>query len=140
METKNIGQSCNKCTTILTQENISCKGRVRKCKSCYNAYHKTMFQKHKDNHRKLMYSWRKKNKDKVKQMLINTAVKKHGSLSKSVGFYMKKYKDQLTDTYVKFTLIKQEPAGTLKFADIPDELVQIQRKSILLKRKIQNYV
>lgn len=139
METKYIGKSCNKCTTVLTEENISSRGKAKKCKSCHNAYHKIIFQKYKDKHRELMYSWRKKNKDKVKQMLVNYAVKKHGSLNNCVSHYLKKYKEQLTDTYVKFTLVQHEN-GRLKFADIPDELVQIQRKKILLKRKIQNYV
>ena len=139
MEIKHIGKVCNKCTTVLTKENISQKGKLRKCKSCHNAYHKIMFKKHKDKHRELMYKWRKENKDKVKEMLINYGVKKHGSLSKCNLYYMKKYREQLTDTYVKITLIKQEP-GLLKFSDIPEKLVQVQRKQLLLKRKIYQNV
>ncbi len=137
MKTNFIGHFCNKCEVFLTEENCSSKGNIRKCKSCHNAYHKKVFQKHKDKHRELMYSWRKKNKDKVRKMLYDYSNKKFGSHTACCSFYMKKYKEQLTDTYVKFKLI-QHTKGALKFSDIPEDLIKLKREQILLTRKIKN--
>lgn len=131
-----LNSKCNKCNVLLSDENKSSK--PNNCKPCYNAYMKTMFQKHKDKHRELMYKWRKENKDKVRQMLVNTAVKTHGSVSKSSSYYLKKYNEQVTDMYVKSLLTKSKRKSTLKFSDIPDELVELKRKQLLLIRQLKN--
>jgi len=125
---------CKKCNVLLSEENEA-KGKKNHCKPCYNAYMRTMFQKHKDKHREIMYAWRKKNKDKVKKMLVENAVKKHGSLSKSVGHYLKKYNKEVTDTYLKHLLTKSRKC-ILKHSDIPQDLIELKRKAVLLKRQI----
>jgi hypothetical protein len=129
-----INSKCNKCNVLLSEENKSSK--LNNCKPCYNAYHRAAFQKYKDKHRELMYKWRKENKDKVRKMLVNNAVKTHGTVSKSVNHYLKKYNEQVTDTYVKSLLTKSKKKSILKFSDIPQDLIELKRKEILLKRQI----
>ena len=130
-----MNKTCSKCNVVLLVDNIA--SDKRRCKLCYNTYHKNMFQKHKDKHRELMYSWRKENKDKVRKMLTDYKVKKFGSKAACISHYMNIYKEQLTDTYIKTILIKHKEAK-LKFSDISEELVNLKRKQLLLKRKITN--
>lgn len=134
---KNVGKNCKVCSTLLTEENCSSNVTAH-CKPCYNAKMRTYFQKYKDKHRKLMYDWRKRNKDKVKQMLTNYDIKRFGSEAESSRYYWNKYKEELTDSYVKFTIV-QHTKGQIKFADVPQELIDLKRKEIQLKRKIQSY-
>lgn len=130
---KCIGQPCRVCNTLITEETAT---RDRRCKPCYNAHMREYFQKYKDKHRKIMYNWRAQNKDKVKQMLVNHAEKRFGSLSKQASYYGKIYKEHLTDTYVKFTLCRHSN-GALPFKDIPQDLVDLKRKQLLLIRQLK---
>ena len=131
---KHIGKPCRNCNSILTEQNA---GQKLQCKPCYNLYMREYIKKNRDKHNKYCYKWRANNKDKVKQMLENTAIKRFGSKTKSTRHYMDIYKDQLTDTYVKFMLCRHS-AGTIRFKDIPQELVDLKRKQILLSRQIAN--
>jgi hypothetical protein len=136
MAKKHIGKNCKKCNTYLTEDN--CASNTQKlCKPCYNAQMRQYFQKYKDKHREIMYRWRANNKDKVKAMLVDYGTRKFGSLNKCLTYYQAKCKKDLTDGYIRFTLIQHE-YGNLKAADIPNELINLKRTQLLLKRKIQS--
>jgi hypothetical protein len=59
------------------------------------------------------------------------AQKKYGHLEQA---YRDRSRENLTDNYVKRTLL--DHTGVLKYADIPQEAIDIKRKQLLLKRKI----
>lgn len=137
MMKKHVDKNCSKCKVLLTEENCASCATIL-CKPCYNAKMREYFKTYKDKHREIMYAWRKVNKDKVKKMLNDYSVKRFGSSAACIGHYMKKYKENLTDTYVKFTLI-QHSEGNLSFKDIPQDLILLKRKQLSLKRKITSY-
>ena len=84
-----------------------------------------------------MYEWRKANKDKVKKMLVNYADKRFGGLSKQSIYYAKVYKEELTDSYIKFTLCRHA-AGSIAFKDIPQDLIDLKRQQLTLLRQLKN--
>ena len=136
MAKKHVGKNCSKCNVYLSEETCGNTGSIL-CKTCYNAKMRDYFQKYKDKHREIMYKWRAKNKDKVKAMLIDYGNRKHGSLKNCILYYVRKTKEELTDGYIRSTLTKHE-YGNLKAADLPKELINLKRKELLLKRKIQS--
>ena len=135
MTKKHIGKNCSKCNVYLSEETCASTCTIL-CKTCYNAKMRLYFQKYKDKHREIMYKWRAKNKEKVKAMLVDYGTRKFGSLTACNTHYVKKCREELTDGYIRFSLIQHE-YGNLKAADIPQELIDLRRKQILLKRKIQ---
>jgi hypothetical protein len=131
---KHIGKPCRNCNDILTDQNAT---EQIQCKPCRNLYMREYIKKNRDKHNKYMYKWRANNKDKVRQMLENTAVKRFGSKSNSVCHYMRIYKEKLTDTHIKFLLCRHS-LGTIKYKDIPQELIELKRKQVILSRQIAN--
>jgi len=127
--------NCRCCLIKLTSENRS--GTTSKCKPCYNAYHRDYFKTYKAEHNKIMKKWRAKNKELVHQMNVNLAVKKFGSFDASLAFYCSKCKDALTDGYVKGCLTNHKDG--LERTEIPNNLIELKRKQILLIRQIKNY-
>lgn len=135
---KQPSENCFKCKVKLTDTNRQ-NGKNLRCKSCYNAYMREYFQTSKDKHNEIMKKWRAKNKELVHQMNVNLAIKKFGSYHASLMFYASKGKDALTDNYVKSLLVNRY--NNLQRTDIPDDLIQLKRKQVLLTREIkkQNY-
>jgi len=125
--------NCRCCLIKLTSENRS--GTTSRCKPCYNAYHRDYFKTYKAEHNKIMKKWRAKNKELVHQMNINLATKKFGNLTKSIVYYTKKTKENLTDGYVRFTLTRHN--ANLRARDIPNSLVDLKRKQLLLTKEIK---
>lgn len=68
--------------------------------------------------------YRLKNKEKIKEKA-------------KLANYDKKYIDNLTDNYVKKTIISGLE-GLLKIVDITPEMVELQRKKLILYRKLKN--
>ena len=131
---KNKAINCRVCSIKLTSSNRN--RNTFRCKSCYNAYMREYLKANKAKHNEVMKKWRAKNKELVHQMNVNLATKKFGSLTKSMIYYIKKTKENLTDGYVRFTLIHHEP--NLKARDIPKSLVDLKRKQLLLTKEIKN--
>jgi hypothetical protein len=132
---KNKAINCRVCSIKLTASNRN--RNTSRCKSCYNAYMREYFKTHKAEHNEIMKKWRSKNKELVHQMNVNLATKKFGSLIKSITHYCKKTRHELTDGYVRHRLTKHDTLLIAK--DIPNDLIELKRKQILLTREIKNY-
>jgi hypothetical protein len=131
---KHLGKSCKKCQVIITVDNQTSGNNGVICKPCYNAKARKYFQKYKEKHRALMYEWRARNKEKVKEMHVDYCTRKHGGVKQMLKTYFDKNKEQVTDTYCKFVIISHSP---LQAADITPELIHLKRQSIILHRKIE---
>lgn len=131
---KQASTNCHICKIKLTDTNRQL-GRNARCKSCYNAYMREYFKTNKAKHNEIMKKWRAKNKELVHQMNVNLATKKFGNLTKSIVYYTKKTKENLTDGYVRFTLTRYD--ANLKARDIPNSLVDLKRKQLLLTKEIK---
>lgn len=132
---KQLSENCFKCKVKLTDINRQA-GKNLRCKSCYNAYMREYFQTRKDKHNEIMKKWRAKNKELVHQMNVKLATKKFGNLTKSINYYIKKTKENLTDGYIRFTLTRHDPNLTAR--DIPNNLIELKRKQLLLTREIKH--
>jgi hypothetical protein len=84
---------------------------------------------------KKKYDWVKADPVKYQKQLESVkkqkAQKKYGHLEQA---YRDRSKDNLTDNYVKRMLLDHD--GIIKYPDIPQELIDLKRKQILLKRQI----
>jgi hypothetical protein len=132
---KQASSNCYTCKIKLTDTNRQL-GKNLRCKSCYNTYMREYFKTNKDKHNEIMKKWRAKNKELVHQMNVNLAIKKFGNLTKSMNHYIKKNKENLTDGYVRFTLTCHNP--NLRAKDIPNSLVELKRKQLLLTKEIKH--
>lgn len=88
----------------------------------------------KENKRK--YAWVKADPIKYQKQLElvrkQKAQKKYGHLEQA---YRDRSKDNLTDNFIKRVLLDRH-GGVLKYSDIPQELVDMKRTQLLLKRQI----
>jgi hypothetical protein len=126
--------NCIRCLVLLTKENRGTTTRTL-CRTCYNTYMRDYFKTRKDKHNEIMKNWRARHKDKVREMHVKYITKKHGSMYE----YGKKYHEDnsvnLKDPYLKMLLTKD--LGRDIRRDIPQELIDLQRKKTLLIRKIK---
>jgi hypothetical protein len=76
------------------------------------------------------------NKEKIIERTKEWRSKNKTRYNKSVNNSKKIYGDNLTDYYIKQLLTKRQPE--LSYSDIPQELIDLKRKELLLKRKIKN--
>lgn len=111
-------------------------------------------EKNRKSHAERMAKWRETNPDKVKiankkkydrvkanpikyqkqleAVKKQKAQKKYGYLDKA---YRDRSKEKLTDNFIKRTLLDWH-GKVLKYADIPQKLVDMKRTQLLLKRQI----
>jgi hypothetical protein len=125
-----------------------------RCKKCMHILHKNHYENNKDKVKKAHKEYREKDPQKYRE-ICNKSKRKMYSLDKEKyqkrqldwdknnpdmkSKRQKRYKDkavkELNDIYVKQHLV----AGTgLKHADIPQELVELKRTMMLLKRNIKD--
>ena len=76
------------------------------------------------------------NKEKIIERNKDWRSKNKTRYNESVNISKKVYIDNLTDYYIKELLTKRQPE--LGYSDIPQELVDLKRKQLLLTRQIKN--
>ena len=82
-------------------------------------------------------TWALKNPEKIKELNKNRAKRDYGT-EHCKKYALKKYyhnKDNLTDYYIKYKLTH---CNDLSFKDIPQPLIELKRKQLLLIRQIRN--
>ena len=113
-------KKCNKCKKIkdvsnFHKRNDRINGYRYICKSCDNI---------ESNARRKKAGW-------VKEKKRQGPGTKHSKLSK---INSRKHRNKMSDMYIKSLMTKK--SRNLKPEDIPDELVQIYRENLRLKRKL----
>lgn len=154
MEQAPVTKTCTKCgekkdiNLFGLQKNINGKYyRKSKCKKCLvkteteriskipelDSFYKQKYQTYKHLHKKNALRYYKNNKNKVIIKSVEWASKnpeRKKLIDKSIR---KSQSEKLTDNHIKRELVKHSK-GLLKYCDIPQELVEIQRKQLKLKR------
>jgi hypothetical protein len=82
-------------------------------------YHREYYQANKEKHKELCRKWAVDNRERMREILRRSSAKGREACS---------------DTYVKGRLIK---GSFLTFADIPQELVEVKRLQLLIKRELK---
>lgn len=123
---------CIKCGFIKWR--ISKIGR-KACVNCSNA-------NARKNHKKGSYKIKYDKNPELYRNLYKKRSKKYKELNKSILYtknkdYLAKQREQLGDLYIKHILTKH--CDSLTFLDIPQELIEIKRKQLLLTRQINNH-
>lgn len=111
-------KKCTKCNELkhISEYDLKSNGKIiAKCKPCYKLY----IREHNIKPERIEYArnWYKKDKDSIKRKI-----------------YQHLQRDNLTDYYVKSIMTRH---GGLTFKDLPEELVEIKRKQMLLSRQIK---
>lgn len=100
--------------------------RMGKCKKCFNKYRKRKRSPNDTTEKRTQKSrcWRLLNPEKAKICLLKSSRKNNI-----------KNKEQLTDRYIKHSLTSK--FLNIKHSDIPQNLVILKRKQLLLTRKLK---
>ena len=104
-----------------------------KFKERMKKYYQTNKEKLKE--KKKEYYQANKEKLKEKQKEYRQANKK--KLKEKMKKYRQGDRDKLVDSYIK-SIINKQTNGMLKAKDIPQELIELKRNNLILKRKIKD--
>lgn len=108
--------------------------KINVCGICKKQQDKKSYEKHKDRKIKCNLEYTRKNKEIINIMRKRTREKNKEKLKVDRKEKNKKQCEQLTDNYVRKLLSR---FSSLKYKDIPDELVQLKRYTIAIKRHVK---
>lgn len=121
---KYLRKSCKKCDIIRAAK--SSKNNSEQVRDYQKKWRKDNIEYNKTRRKE----WGSQNKEKEKTYRLTN----RENIRKHKRKFLEKSRRELTDHYIKTLLTKE---GTLGFNDIPDEIIDIKRKQVALKRKIK---
>jgi len=95
------------------------------------------YLKHKEKELSRSIKWQKDNPEKYKPVREKANLKYRISKKGKSKIYKrdKSYRESITDAYIKRLAIQK---SNLSYSDVPQELIELKRKQLLLIRQIRN--
>ena len=100
-------------------------------------YNKQYYQANNEKMKERQKQYRQANNEKMKQYNKQYRQANKEKIKEQRKQYRQDDRNKLADSYIK-DLIRNQTNGMLKAKDIPQELIELKRNNIILKRKIKD--